>query len=154
MTKVIPSGANILPSIPERKKRGTKLATIISVEFKIGIRTSLEASNTTVMTLFCSSLGFCLFSFRRLNTFSTSTIALSTNEPIAMAIPPRLIVLMVSPSTFRVRMATITASGMVISEIMVVRTFIRKRSSTITTKIPPSYRDFCTLSIELLIKRA
>ena len=86
----MPNGANILPSIPERKKRGTKLATIIRVEFKIGIRTSLEASKTTVRTFFCSSLGFCLFSRKRLNTFSTSTIASSTKEPIAMAIPPRL----------------------------------------------------------------
>ena len=54
----MPNGANILPSIPERKKRGTKLATIIRVEFKIGIRTSLEASKTTVRTFF-----LFLFSF-------------------------------------------------------------------------------------------
>ena len=142
ITKVMPNGANILPSIPERKKRGTKLATIIRVEFKIGIRTSLEASKTTVRTFFCSSLVFCLFSRKRLNTFSTSTIASSTKEPIAMAIPPRLIVLMVSPKAFRVRIATITESGMVINEITVVRIFIRNKSSTIITKIPPSYKDF------------
>ena len=142
ITKVMPNGANILPSIPERKKRGTKLATIIRVEFKIGIRTSLEASKTTVRTFFCSSLGFCLFSRKRLNTFSTSTIASSTKEPIAMAIPPKLIVLMVSPKAFRVRIATITESGMVINEITVVRIFIRNKSSTIITKIPPSYKDF------------
>ncbi|OAV63902.1 hypothetical protein Barb4_04613 [Bacteroidales bacterium Barb4] len=41
--KAIPSGASILPSIPERKNSGTKLTTIISVEFSIGIRTSREA---------------------------------------------------------------------------------------------------------------
>ena len=42
---------------------------------------------------------------------------------------------------------------MVINEITVVRIFIRNKSSTIITKIPPSYKDFWTLSIELLIKR-
>ena len=59
-----------------------------------------------------------------------------------MAIPPKLIVLMVSPKVFKVRIATITESGMVINEITVVRIFIRNKSSTIITKIPPSYKDF------------
>ena len=49
---------------------------------------------------------------------------------------------MVSPKAFRVRIATITESGMVINEITVVRIFIRNKSSTIITKIPPSYKDF------------
>ena len=44
MMNVIPSGLSILPSIPERKNRGRKLAMMISVEFSIGIRTSFEAS--------------------------------------------------------------------------------------------------------------
>ena len=65
-------------------------------------------------------------------------MASSTNEPIAMAIPPRLIVLIVSPKIFKVRMDTTRASGIVTKEISVVRTFIRKRNSTMTTKIPPS----------------
>ena len=44
MMNVIPSGLSILPSIPERKKRGRKLAMMMSVELSIGIRTSFEAS--------------------------------------------------------------------------------------------------------------
>ena len=44
MMNVIPSGLSILPSIPERKNSGRKLAMMISVEFSIGIRTSFEAS--------------------------------------------------------------------------------------------------------------
>ena len=41
---VMPRGFSILPSIPDRKKSGRKLATIMRVEFSIGILTSLEAS--------------------------------------------------------------------------------------------------------------
>ena len=37
------------------------------------------------------------FSFKRLKTFSTSIIASSTNDPIAIVIPPRVIVLIVIP---------------------------------------------------------
>ena len=37
--------------------------------------------------------------------------------------------------------------------MMVVRTLAKKRNSTMTTKIPPSMSDFCTLPIELSIKR-
>ena len=47
----IPSGTSILPSIPERKKSGTKLTMIIRVEFNIGSRTSLDASKITSMDL-------------------------------------------------------------------------------------------------------
>ena len=50
-------------------------------------------------------------------------------------------------------METTSDRGRVTSEIMVVRTLARKRNSTMTTKIPPSMSDFCTLPIELSIKR-
>lgn len=95
--KAIPSGASIRPSSPLRKKRGTKLTTMISVEFSIGMRTSFDALNTTSRVDSRSFAGFCLFSRRRLYTFSTSTMASSTSDPMAMAMPPRLMVLMVSP---------------------------------------------------------
>ena len=95
--KAMPSGTSILPSIPLRKNKGTKLTMIIKVEFKIGIRTSREALNTTSSTGRRSPTGSIRFSRRCFHTFSTSTIASSTNEPIAIAIPPRLIVLMLKP---------------------------------------------------------
>ena len=147
----MPSGASIRPSIPERKNSGTKLATMISVEFKMGIRTSFEASKTTDITVLRSASGLFLFSRSRLNTFSTSTIASSTSEPMAIAIPPKLIVLIVSPIHLRASIEVTNASGIVTNDITVVRTFIKKIKSTITTKIPPSYNDFCTLSIEFSI---
>jgi len=95
--KAIPSGTSIRPSIPLRKNSGTKLTTMISVELRIGIRTSFEALNTTSSVLRRSASAFRRFSRSRLYTFSTSTMASSTSEPMAMAIPPRLIVLIVSP---------------------------------------------------------
>ena len=152
--KATPSGASMRPSIPERKNNGTKLAIMMSVEFKIGIRTSFDASKTTVIIVFCSSSGFCLFSLNRLNTFSTSTMASSTSAPMAIAIPPKLMVFMVNPINLRESIAKTNESGIVISDIIVVRAFIKKIINTITTKNPPSYMDFFTLSIELSMKRA
>ena len=46
----IPRGLSILPSIPVRKKSGTKLTTMMNVELRIGILTSREASKTTSST--------------------------------------------------------------------------------------------------------
>ena len=73
---------------------------------------------------------------------------------MAMAIPPRLMVLMVSPIRLRVRSETTSERGMVTSEMSVVRTFIRKMKRTMTTKIPPSKSDWRTLSMELRMKRS
>ena len=53
----IPSGASILPSIPVRKNRGTKLTIIISVELRMGMRTSFDASKITVSAGRCSCMG-------------------------------------------------------------------------------------------------
>ncbi len=55
-----------------------------------------------------------------------------------MAIPPRLMVLMVSPMPLSASIALSSDSGMVMSDISVVRTFIRKRNRTMATNIPPS----------------
>jgi hypothetical protein len=57
---------------------------------------------------------------------------------MAIAIPPRLIVLIVSPSHFKTSIAVSRETGIAISEINVARQFIRKRKSIITTKMEPS----------------
>ena len=59
----MPSGMSIRPSMPSRKKRGRKLATIIKVELRIGKRTSREASNTTSLEVRRSSSGSWAFIF-------------------------------------------------------------------------------------------
>lgn len=60
---------------------------MINVELRIGIRTSREASNTTSTIGFRCPGGNSRFSRRCLYTFSTSTMASSTKDPMAMAIP-------------------------------------------------------------------
>ena len=95
--KATPSGTSIRPSMPLRKKRGMKLTMMMSVEFRMGIRTSREALNTTSRTRSRCASGNMRFSRKCFHTFSTSTMASSTSEPMAMAMPPRLMVLSVSP---------------------------------------------------------
>ena len=136
--KAMPSGTSRRPSMPERKNSGTKLTMIISVELNIGMRTSRDASNTTLLTSGLSPSGSRRRSLRRLKTFSTSTIASSTSEPIAIAMPPRLMVFIVSPMAWSVSIVTTSDRGMVTRDIIVVLTFMRKRNSTMMTKNPPS----------------
>ena len=136
--KAMPNGTSNLPSMPVRKKRGMKLTMIINVELRIGKRTSLEASKTMFINGCRLPSGFIRFSRSRLYTFSTSTMASSTSEPIAIAIPPRLMVLMVRPIKWSTNIDITNDRGMVTREINVVRTFIRKINNTITTKKPPS----------------
>lgn len=95
--KAMPNGTSIRPSMPLRKNRGTKLTMIINVELRMGIRTSREALNTTSRTGRRSPAGSIRFWRKCFHTFSTSTMASSTSEPMAIAIPPRLMVLMLSP---------------------------------------------------------
>ena len=73
---------------------------------------------------------------------------------MAMAMPPRLMVLMVRPKALSVSMLTTSDKGMVTSEMTVVRMFMRKRKRMITTKMPPSTRASLTLFMELRIKRS
>ena len=63
--------------------------------------------------------------------------------------PPRLIVLIVSPIHLIASNAITMESGMEIREMIVVLQFIRNMNNTMTTKMPPSISDFFTLSMEL-----
>ncbi len=85
-----------------------------------------------------SATGNFTFSRKRFSTLSTSMMASSTNAPMAMAMPPRLMVLMVKPSQRNARMDTSSASGIASSEMRVLRMFMRNTSSTMTTKMLPS----------------
>ena len=99
---------------------------------------SIDALFTTESTDSRCSFGFLIFSLKRLNTFSTSITASSTKAPIAMAIPPKLIVFMVYPNTFKMITVTNNDIGIARSEIMVVLQFIRNMNNTIITKNAPS----------------
>ena len=136
-----PNGLSRRPSIPVRKNNGRNAATIIRVELKIGILTSADARYTVSSMDNCCSGGRLRFWRKRLYTFSTSTMASSTKHPIAMAIPPRLIVLIVKPKAFRIKTVIMIDKGNAITDIMVVRKFIKKMKSTITTNNAPSKSD-------------
>ena len=140
--------------MPLRKKSGAKLTTMISVELRIGIRTSREALYTSSMMGTRSASGSARFWRMCLYTFSTSTMASSTSEPMAMASPPRVMVLMLMPRALSTIIATRNEMGIVTSEMTVVRTLARNIIRMITTKMAPSMSDFCTLSMLLSMKSA
>lgn len=150
----IPSGARSLPSIPDKKNKGTNATMIIRVALMIEVLISIDALKITFNLPSRSSGGFLEFSFSRLYTFSTSMIASSTSAPIAIAIPPRLIVLIVRPNHFKVRIAIISEIGIAIIEIAVARQFIRKTNRIIITNNEPSIRVLLILLMEASIKSA
>ena len=123
----------------------------MSEELKIGILTSDEELYTTSITEARLSAGRSLFCRNLLYTFSTSTIASSTSEPIAIAMPPRLIVLMVYPKKWSEITVIIIDNGRATSDIIVVRMFIKKKNKIITTKTAPSISARWMLEIELLM---
>ena len=80
-------------------------------------------------------------------------MASSTSEPMAIASPPKLMVLIVNPKACKTRIATSKERGKATREMIVVRKFIRKKNRTMMTNRAPSKRAFWMLSMELLIKR-
>ena len=122
---------------------------MIRVELSMGILTSLEAAYTVLST---SPGLFALDCLSLVNTFSTSTIESSTREPMAMAIPPRLIVFTVRPSRRIASRVTTIDRGMDTSEMSVVLQFIRNMKRTMTTNNPPSSSDLRTLPIDPSMK--
>ena len=73
---------------------------------------------------------------------------------MAMANPPKVMVLMLMPRALSTIMATRNDKGMVTSEMTVVRTLARKSIRMMTTKMAPSTSDFFTLSMLLSMKSA
>ncbi len=150
----IPRGLSIRPSIPDRKNSGKNATIIIRVAIKIDALISFEASKTIVNEDSLSSAGFFLFCRSLLYTFSTSIMASSTSEPIAIAIPPRLMVLIVIPRNLRTRTAPRSDKGMASSEMTVVLKLPRKTSRMIVTNTAPSISARWTFLTDLSIKSA
>ncbi|MNX72516.1 hypothetical protein D3C86_1038720 [compost metagenome] len=86
--------------------------------------------------------------------FSTSTMASSTSSPMAIASPPRVMVLTEIPKAFMNRKVTTNERGMAVRVMKVVRKFNRKRKSTISTRIAPSRRASSTLATDASMKCA
>ena len=149
-----PSGLSMRPSTPVRKKSGTKTIVMMTVALRIGSRISRAASRMTAAGEWRQRSGRRRFSRRRRCAFSTKMIASSTSAPIAIAIPPSVIVLMVPPSARSVITASASERGMASTEIAVVRAFHRKRKRMATTSRAPSRSAVTTLSTASEMKSA
>ena len=84
-------------------------------------RTSAEADTTTSNTL--RGEPSARFSRNLRKMFSTSTTASSTSSPMAMASPPKVIVLIEKPSSQNTTAVARIETGIAVSEIRVVRAF-------------------------------
>jgi hypothetical protein len=86
--------------------------------------------------------------------FSTAMIASSTSAPIAIAMPPRVMVLMLLPSACRTRTAVSSESGSATSVIRLARALKRKATTTSPTIAAPSSRARVVLRVEFSMKTA
>ena len=118
-------------------------------------RTVLAATGLGLLVLAFiafAGLAFKLFSFKRLNTFSIITIELSTNSPIAIARPPRVITFIVMSMRLNIIIVDTNDMGIAINVISEARKLIKTKTITITTRIAPSLNASTTLLIEELMK--
>ena len=136
-----PRGANNRPSTPLSANNGRKTRITTAVPKTMAVRTSLLASYTTRNV--GRGWAECEFSLSRRKIFSTSTIASSTSSPMATAMPPSVITLMLSsvpvsqPMSLNTTEVMTSDNGMAVSEMNVVRTFSRNRNRTISTSTAP-----------------
>ena len=115
-------------------------------------RTSDEAETTTSKVERGEPAARLSPSLRKM--FSTSTTASSTSSPMAMARPPRVIVLIDSPARWKATAVARIETGMAVSEITVVRTFRRNANSTTATTTMASIRTRSTFAIDVSMKFA
>jgi hypothetical protein len=90
----------------------------------------------------------------RRKMFSTPTTASSTSSPMAMARPPKVMVLMERPANQNTIAVTNTDIGIATSEMSVVRASIRNKNSTMPTMTSASKSTVRTLPIEFSMKVA
>ena len=138
--------------MPDKKNRGEKATMIIKVAFRMEALISVEPSKTTLVTGSRCSLGRRRFLRSFLYTFSTSMMASSTNDPIAMHMPPKVIVLMFCPNRYSTITVPKRESGIATTEIKVVRKLPKKTKRMMMTKIAPSTRLRPTLLTEASMK--
>ena len=112
------SGTNRYLATPPMKNMGTKTMQIDSVETKAGMAICAAPSRIACSISFPSS--------RLRLMFSISTVASSTRMPTASASPPRVMMLIVSPSSESMISETRMESGMETAMIRVERQLPRK----------------------------
>ena len=103
----------------------------------------------------CRSAGGRAASSRsRRAMFSTSMMASSTSAPTAMAMPPRVMVLMLAPRASSTSTAASSESGIASTVMAVAAALIRKAKTISTTSRAPSRRAVSTLATAKRMKSA
>src|SRR5712692_6668297 len=124
------SGTNKNRATPDRKNMGMNTMQMHSVETNAGTAICCAPSRMAC------TVSLPMARLRLM--FSISTVASSTKMPTASASPPRVIMLMVSPSALSNRMLTRIDSGMEVAMISVLFQLPRKSTLIIATSIPLS----------------
>ena len=83
------------------------------------------------------------------STFSTTTMASSTNRPMASTMPNMVRVFTVKPNASRIAKVPSNTTGTAMVGISVARKFCRNRNITRNTRAMPSNRVFTTSMIEI-----
>ena len=112
---------------------------------------SVSMASAVVFSLAVALSLPAIFNFLWRSMFSSTTMLLSTNNPTASAIPPKLIMFkLISLAYIRLKVA-ITDTGIETEIITVAQKSLRKRYSTNMAKIPPITAADFTLSIACLM---
>ncbi len=136
------TGANILPSKPSKVRSGKKTKMIITIPEATGVATSCAAWAIRSTTVRC--LPACA---NWVSTFSTTTTAASTNMPIAMERPPKLIRFALRPKR-RIKIKVAKAdSGNIKATTLAARALPKKARSKITTNTMASNKACATVLI-------
>ncbi len=146
-------GVNSIPSCPVSAKIGKNETTISASAKKIGRPTSCEdfkiisirSLSVGILPSLCSNLCSILCAF------SIITILASTIAPMAMAIPPRLIMFEPIPKSFISKKVKPTVSGRTRMTISEDRKCIKKSPMITTTMILSSMSVFFRVSTALSI---
>ncbi len=131
---------------------GASTVTTTKVAYTTAPRTSVDASRITSITGRGASMA--AFSRRRRQMFSTSTIASSTTSPTAMARPPRIIPLSVTPRRSSTETAASIESGMAVRLISASLPERRNASRITMTSTAPRAMARPTETIEVRTKSA
>ena len=145
MAKVLvkASGRNSAPSCPSKEKIGKKLTTTISRAKKMGRPTCLEEAAISSRR---SLAGTLVLPPSFLWTFSSITTHASIIAPMAIAMPPRLMMFDSIPKSFMAKKVRPMVSGKTISTTRELGTWSKKRATTTnTTTLSSSKTRFSVL---------
>ena len=129
------SGEKSSPSCPSSAKIGKNETTMSARAKKIGLPTSWEDfTMMSILSMSVGSLEFCASNLLSdLWAFSIMTMLASTMAPMAMAMPPRLIMFEPIPKSFMSKNVNPTVSGKTITTMRDERKCMRKRPIIATT---------------------